>query len=110
VVNRNAKSPRIDCRQAASRLRAVAQQSIPIIDSTEAAASKTAQCPLRPTARGPLRPTARALFGSRDKPALDDAVFICATNLRFAADDSPRSPFLGGVATLSSVMLHFHIT
>jgi hypothetical protein len=102
VVNRNAKSPRIDCRQAAWRLRAVAQQSIPNIDSTEAAASKTAQ--------GPLRPKARALFGSRDKPALDDAVFICATNLRFAADDSPRSPFLGGVATLSSAMLHFHIT
>ena len=88
--------------QAAWRLRAVAQQSIPIIDSTEAAASKTAQCP--------LRPKARALFASRDNPALDDAVFICATNLRFAADDSLRSPFLGGVATLSSVMLHFHIT
>jgi AcrR family transcriptional regulator len=42
------------------------------------------------TTEGPLRPIARAYLSfGRDNPALYDAMFVRATKLRFAADDTP---------------------
>jgi AcrR family transcriptional regulator len=52
------------------------------------------------TNQGPLGPIARAylIFG-RDNPALYDAMFVRATRLRFAADDTP-APLLAAFAEL----------
>lgn len=52
------------------------------------------------TTQGPLRPIARAylIFG-RDNPALYDAMFVRATKLRFAADDTP-APLVAAFAEI----------
>jgi AcrR family transcriptional regulator len=52
------------------------------------------------TAKCPLRPMARAyICFARDNPALYDAMFIRATKLQFAADDTP-APLVAAFAEL----------
>jgi AcrR family transcriptional regulator len=63
-----------------------------LADALRAARADAAQCP--------LRSLARAYVGfARDNPALYDAMFVRATTLRFAADDTP-APLVAAFAEL----------
>jgi AcrR family transcriptional regulator len=56
----------------------------------------TTQCPLRPMARA-------YMCFARDNPALYDAMFVRATTLQFAADDTP-APLVAAFAELREVI------